>query len=584
MFYAVSTLTSYSAAIRFGYLLAIVIPVFDRPISAEAKVELTLWAAFVLILATGIALWVELLLVKFTESADLIGLLERRLAFVEDLLQTYAQGRSPDAARTKLGRFSTLGTSRLRNILQRSPHSRHYREQMGAVVGLVGNLIDLAVELRPGDVSDRERVQALAVNVGRVRADLLDGRTPQPFPLSENAFSSDSALLLGRMEITVSLIDEMLIAQQSLSAYELQQSRTEQASRLLVPDALSNPEHLRFALKGCLAASLCYLTYNLIDWPGISTAVITCFLTAMTTTGASRQKQTLLLTGAAAGGLLGVASQLFVLPYIDSIAGFTAWFMVVAIAAAWFVTCTPRLSYFGLQVAFAYNFVNLQEFTIQTSLTPARDRVAGILLGLSMMWLVFDRLWGTPAAVAMKIRLISTLRLMAQFAREPISENLRIAIERGYSLRDAIEKSFENARALADQVLFEFGPARERNLALRDQIRRWQPQLRVLFVLHISTWNYRARLPGFDLPDPMNSVQREFDEEFARILESMANRLEGKPAEVRDNFDNSLQHLEESVKIHAATESQATLAVGLRTYAARNRRIRAVTCALLQEI
>jgi len=201
-----------------------------------------------------------------------------------------------------------------------------------------------------------------------------------------------------------------------------------------------------------------------------------------------------------------------------------------------------------------------------------------------MMWLVFDRLWGTPAAVAMKIRLISTLRLMAQFAREPISENLRIAIERGYSLRDAIEKSFENARALADQVLFEFGPARERNLALRDQIRRWQPQLRVLFVLHISTWNYRARLPGFDLPDPMNSVQREFDEEFARILESMANRLEGKPAEVRDNFDNSLQHLEESVKIHAATESQATLAVGLRTYAARNRRIRAVTCALLQEI
>jgi len=149
---------------------------------------------------------------------------------------------------------------------------------------------------------------------------------------------------------------------------------------LLVPDALSNPEHLRFALKGCLAASLCYLAYNLMDWPGISTAVITCFLTALTTTGASRQKQTLLLTGACAGGLLGVASQLFVLPYIDSIGGFTVWFIVATSAAAWFVTCTPRLSYFGLQVAFAYNFVNLQEFTIQTSLTPARDRVAGILL------------------------------------------------------------------------------------------------------------------------------------------------------------------------------------------------------------
>ena len=394
MFYAVGTMTSYSAALRFGYLLAIVIPLFDRPVSAETKVEQTLWVVFVLTLATGIALWLELLLVRFTESADLIRLLERRLACVEDLLQAYAQGRSPDAARKELAQFSTIGTSRLRNILQRSPQSQHYREQMGAVVGLAGTLIDLAVELTPGSVSERERVQTLAVNVGRLRADLLSGRTPQPVPLDENAFSPDSALPLDRMESTVSLIDEMLIAHQSLSAYDLQQSRREQASRFLVPDALSNPEHLRFALKGCLAASLCYLTYNLIDWPGISTAVITCFLTALTTTGASRQKQILLITGAAAGGLLGVASQLFVLPYIDSIAGFTAWFIVVAIFAAWLVTCTPRLSYFGLQVAFAYNFVNLQEFTIQTSLTPARDRVAGILLGLFMMWLVFDRLWG----------------------------------------------------------------------------------------------------------------------------------------------------------------------------------------------
>jgi len=584
MFYAVSTLTSYSAALRFGYLLAIVIPVFDRPISAEAKVEGTLWAVFVLTLATGVALWVELLLVKFTGSADLIGLLERRLACVEDLIQAYAQGRSPDAAKKELARFSTLGTSRLRNILQRSPHSRHYREQMGAVVGLIGNLIDFAMELKPGNVSDRKRVQALAADVERIRADLLNGRTPQPIPLNESAFPPDSALPLERMEITVSLIGEMLIAQQSLSAYELQQSRKEQASRFLVPDALTNPEHLRFALKGCLAASLCYLTYNLIDWPGISTAVITCFLTALTTTGASRQKQILLLTGAAAGGLLGVASQLFVLPYIDSIAGFTAWFMVVTIAAAWFVTCTPRLSYFGIQVAFAYNFVNLQEFTIQTSLTPARDRVAGILLGLFMMWLVFDRLWGTPAAVTMKIRFISTLRLMAQFAREPISENLPTAIERGYSLRDTIEKGFENVRAVADQVLFESGPLRERNLALRDRIRRWQPQLRVLFVLHISTWNYRVRLPGFDLPDPIHSAQRKFDEEFARILEGMADRLEGKPAEVRDSFNNSFQHLEQSVETYAPTESQTMLATGLRTYLARNRRIRAVTCALLQEI
>jgi hypothetical protein len=64
----------------------------------------------------------------------------------------------------------------------------------------------------------------------------------------------------------------------------------------------------------------------------------------------------------------------------------------------------------------------------------------------------------------------------------------------------------------------------------------------------------------------------------------MADRMEGKPAEVRDNSDNSLRRLEQSVETYAVTESQTTLATGLRTYLARNRRIRAVTGALLQEI
>jgi hypothetical protein len=45
-------------------------------------------------------------------------------------------------------------------------------------------------------VSDRERVQALAVNVGRIRADLLNGRTVQPIPLNESASPSDSARLI----------------------------------------------------------------------------------------------------------------------------------------------------------------------------------------------------------------------------------------------------------------------------------------------------------------------------------------------------------------------------------------------------
>ena len=54
------------------------------------------------------------------------------------------------------------------------------------------------------------------------------------------------------------------------------------------------------------------------------------------------------------------------------------------------------MSYFGVQVALAYYLVHLQEFAIQSSLSIARDRIVGVLLGLIMMWLVFDQVWGAP--------------------------------------------------------------------------------------------------------------------------------------------------------------------------------------------
>ena len=171
-------------------------------------------------------------------------------------------------------------------------------------------------------------------------------------------------------------------------------------------------------MKGCLAASLCYFIYTALDWRGISTAVVTCILTALTTIGSSRQKQVLRIAGAMAGGLvIGMGSQVFILPYLDSIVGFTLLFVAVTFVAAWFATSGPRLSYFGIQLALAFYLINLQEFKMQTSLTVARDRVVGILLGLFMMWLVFDQLWSAPTVVEMRKSFISLFQLLAQLVR-----------------------------------------------------------------------------------------------------------------------------------------------------------------------
>ena len=114
-------------------------------------------------------------------------------------------------------------------------------------------------------------------------------------------------------------------------------------------------------MKGCLAALLCYTFYTAVDWRGISTSVVTCAFTALTTIGSSRQKQFLRILGAFVGGFVfAMGAQIFILPDIDSIFGFTIVYIVVTAIAAWIMTASPRLSYFGVQLALAFYLVHLQ--------------------------------------------------------------------------------------------------------------------------------------------------------------------------------------------------------------------------------
>src|SRR5262249_32828313 len=149
-------------------------------------------------------------------------------------------------------------------------------------------------------------------------------------------------------------------------------------------------------------------------------------------------------------------------------------------------------------------------FTIQTSLTPGRDRVIGILLGLVIMWLVFDQPWGAPAIVEMKRTCISLLRSLAKLARAPLSNDLQIAIEQSYALRETVTTDFNNLRHVADGVLGECGPRRLLDLSFWLRVLSWHPELRLLFINCIALLKYRLQLPGFELPEGVQLAQRDF--------------------------------------------------------------------------
>jgi multidrug resistance protein MdtO len=565
-------------AVIFAIMISIGVPLWDRHVPAETNVEDTLWLCWGSFIGVVITAGVELAFARLRPGDEIVLPVTEQLLAIEDLLTCYAEGRTVEpAVEQKVIRLEMLGTSMLRRILRRSNHSHQYCARMGAVAVLVSRLIDLAAALsqlsfKPS-ASSQLRFRNLASTIASIRMDLISLRIPSPVQFNRDEEPARAVPLLNEMEDTVTLIPEAFAGSQSTDQH-LSSPDDMPRPALFSPDALVNSEHFHFALKGALAASCCYVFYNAAAWPQISTSVTTCLLTALSTIGASHQKQILRMAGVIGGGLLlGMGSQVFILPHLDSIAGFTVLFVFVTALSSWFMTSSPRLSYFGLQMALAFYLINLQEFKIQTSLEVARDRVLGILLGLFMMWVVFDQLWGATAVVELKRTFTSNLRLLAQFAREPFSEDPGIVVKQSISLRETINNNLDKIRAEADGVLVEFGPSREQNLVLRDRIRQWQTQLRVLFITRIALWKYRMRLPGFELPETVWQAQREFDDELAKTLDAMADRFEGQLIPRRESgLEACLKNLEQTAQTFGLRDLHRVLPEQLKTFLTLSRR------------
>ena len=162
---------------------------------------------------------------------------------------------------------------------------------------------------------------------------------------------------------------------------------------LFVPDAFTNPSHVRFALKVTLAAMTCYIIYMGVDWSGIHTAFITCCFIALESTAATIHKGWLRLGGCLVGGLLGFLSIMYLVPHMESIFSLVLLTAAGAALAAWVAASSPRSAYAGLQIALAFFMCIFQGFAPDTNFTTIRDRLVGIVLGLVVSSTIFLYLW-----------------------------------------------------------------------------------------------------------------------------------------------------------------------------------------------
>ncbi len=166
---------------------------------------------------------------------------------------------------------------------------------------------------------------------------------------------------------------------------------------LLVADAFTNPAHVHFALKVTFAAMFCYIVYEAIDWSGIHTAFITCTFIALESTEAT-------LVGCLIGGALALFSIVFLMPHMETIASLVVLVACASAIAGWVATGSERISYAGLQIAFAFFYSVFQGYAPDTDLDNVRNRVIGILFGLIVTGLVFEYIWPERARIGSQTR------------------------------------------------------------------------------------------------------------------------------------------------------------------------------------
>ncbi|WEK50045.1 MAG: FUSC family protein [Candidatus Kaistia colombiensis] len=290
----------------------------------------------------------------------------------------------------------------------------------------------LAVSALPDTVTADERAR-LAAHCERV-ADAIATKAAIPAPEEPPAAAGDAAL-----QAAWRALREMADPNPVWPAMPQEP--------FFAADALSNPDHQRFALKTTLAAMIAYIVYAGIDWQGIHTAMITCYVASLGTTGETVHKLALRIVGCLIGAAMGMAAILFVIPNLTSVGGLMVLVFLAMLPAAWVSSGSERISYGGVQIGLAFLLTVLQGFEPGIDMDSARDRIVGILLGNLLVYLIFTRIWPVGVIVAVRKEVSGALASLSRLASMPRDDRRALVNQAAAAVVDLRQASDQLAMA-----------------------------------------------------------------------------------------------------------------------------------------
>jgi multidrug resistance protein MdtO len=326
----------------------------------------------------------------------------------------------------------------------------------------------------------------------------------------------------------------------------------EPGRHLLLPDATTNPEYVQFAIKGALAALICYVLFVGFDYPGIYTSVITCFVVSLSTIGSSNQKGVLRFGGAAVGGVMGLVALVYAFPNVDGLGGFWLVFAAGTAVAAWINFGSPRISYGGYQTGLAFYKAILQDLGPAVSATVVRDRLIGVAFGLTVFGVVEHLLWPVRAADRMHARLADVFRSLAALARvasRPLDDQGDVDAR-----RRLISQQVTDVQGFIESSKFEPGAG----AADAQAVERLTADAQAVFLVLLAI--ARDAASAARRPDALRATTARVDQDVAVILEGLAHRIGPGGVASASEVSGSLAAFERSIAAaHAdAAGEQAT--------------------------